>query len=66
MCVSHYFQLPCSTLQVSAGQRRGYAMPGCVLMRQLCRDEKNTHRAAQETSAGLPKVIPLNEKQTAC
>lgn len=69
MCVSHYFRLPRSTLQVSAGQRWGYAkasLLGCVLMRQLCRDEKNTHRATQETSAGLPKVIPLNEKQTAC
>lgn len=38
----------------------------CVLMRQLYRDKKNTHGATQETSAGLPKVIPLNEKQTAC
>lgn len=38
---------------------------GCVLMRHLCGDEKNTHTAAQETSAGLPKVIPLNEKQAA-
>lgn len=49
----------------AAGQRWGYAGADrlrCVLMRQLCRDEKNTHRATQETSAGLPKVIPLKWK----
>lgn len=64
MHASHYFQFPCSRLQVSAGQRWGYDKPKLVLMRQLHRDERNTHGAAPETSAGLPKVIPLNEKQT--
>lgn len=39
------------------GTEMCYAKPGpldAVLMRQLCRDEKNTHRATQEMSAGLP------------
>lgn len=64
--VSHYyFQLLFNQLAAGFSRTKSvlYGKPaplGCVLMRHLCGDEKNTHRAAQETSAGLPKVIPLN------
>lgn len=59
--VSHYyFQLLFN--QHAAGFSRTrlvlYGKPGplgCVLMRHLCRDEENTHRAAHEMSALPPR-----------
>lgn len=65
VCESLFFSFHAAGCRLQRDRDGGHAKPGLlgsVLMRQLCGDEKNTHRAAQETSAGLPKVILLKWK----